>query len=471
MQNWAEMQARRQPSVSSKVPPGVASVKAAERPSEQVAAARRQVLAPAPQRVEPSPCEVATLAQPARTNGQAQEVEPQAEECSELKVGAAVKIDSQGFEIVSPLGMGSYGMVWNAARAGAGGDEVAIKEILCHSQPELVNAQYEGDLLLALGNGERSDPRIPALAAQETEMIADQEWRVRLAMARIPGEPLMLLLEQSRIQQAQRGAVGPDQLQATMGLISESRMLAYELVIQLAPTLERISALAYHRDINPRNILIDSALSGPPQYGLVDFGMAVDAEGWSQEEDGAWKTLEVGGDCRYWPVSAWVMFLHGPRALPVGSYLSAEYRTLLDLHALGITALQVLIETAPQLEDNSVGFLEKFNVLKSVWAKYWEDATDFWSCLIDCFSNGGDWDRLKQACIDHGVKGVVSQDLSKLRSALAVASSACEGASAGDLRGVLDAIRIMISAGDGDSAPTWHDVYAAMGVDRTAARR
>lgn len=468
MQSWAETQARRQPSVSSKVPPGVASAKATARPSERAAATRRPVLATA--QVETTVAEVATLVQPAGTNGpSAQETQPPAED-SELRVGASVKIDGQRFDIVSPLGMGSYGMVWNAACAG--GDEVAIKEILCRSQPELTNAQYEGDLLLALGRGERSDPRIPALAAQETERMADQEWRVRLAMARIPGEPLMLLLEQSRCQQAARGVVdSPDQRQATMGLISESKKLTYELVVQLAPTLERISGLAYHRDINPRNILIDSAPSGPPQYGLVDFGMAVDAAGWAQEQGGAWRTLEVGGDCRYWPVSAWVMFLHGPRALPAGSYLSAEYRTLLDLHALGITALQVLIETAPLLSETSVGFLEKFKVLQGIWAKYWENATDFWSCLIDCFSNGGDWDKLKQACIDHGVKGVVSQDLTALRAALAAAAKACEDDGAGDLRGVLNAIRVMISAGDADSPPSWDHVYMAMGVERAAMNR
>merc|ERR1719183_1427147 len=68
---------------------------------------------------------------------------------------------------------------------------------------------------------------------------------------------------------------GETPLAALLGKISEPCQYTKERIVQIYPTLERIAAVAFHRDINPRNILIDSPdRNGPPLYGLVDFGMA-----------------------------------------------------------------------------------------------------------------------------------------------------------------------------------------------------
>jgi len=427
----------------------------------------------------------------------------------ELGVGVPVVISGKRFQIISPLGMGSYGMVWRAG--GEDKSDVAIKEILCKSQGELDNAHFEGDLLFRLCNpsadgqpdlgGENGgDPRIPALVAQETEVLGEQDWRVRLAMARIPGMPLMLLLEQHRLQRMNNDSPETkcQSAESFLSSLTEPCRFAWELVAQLAPTLERISTLAYHRDVNPRNILIDAGDDAGLKYGLVDFGMAVDALHWrgivedglsSGSQDGAWTHLEVGGDCRYWPVSAWIMFLHGPQELPPGSPLRSEYQTGLDLHALGVTALQVLIELCPhaprgfsEASEASVALVQAFGGLQTAWEAYWRNASEFWRSLIDCFTTSGDWNTLKAACIKVGVQEIISRDLSELRAALCQVSAACGsnpgGTNTAKLQGFVAAVRAMLTGGNAQGgtsqsdreperlpiAAAWGAVYTAMGL-------
>lgn len=66
-------------------------------------------------------------------------------------------------------------------------------------------------------------------------------------------------------------------------------------------------------------------------------------------QDGActWHHLDVGGDCRYWPVSAWVQFLLGWTELDAHPPWRYEYQTQLDLHSFGLTALQVVVDMLP----------------------------------------------------------------------------------------------------------------------------
>jgi len=437
---------------------------------------------------------------------------PKAEKV-ELSAGCTVYIDTSRFKIVSPLGVGSYGMVWSASSDD--GQEVAVKEILCRSQAELNNAHFEGGLLdrlgtMKLGGRNSGDSlRMPALVVQETEYVESlQSWRVRLAMSRIPGTPLMILLEQKRMERGMHEKMRdkPESVQPSIfssGVLrplADACRLTRALVVQLFPTLESISLVYYHRDINPRNILVDGVDGSTVSYGLVDFGMAVDALKWRDDSAvGTWQTLEVGGDCRYWPVSAWVMFLHGPQEVQPGGPWRLEYQTQLDIHALGITALQVLIDLSPvlpQADDASDGCLReiaenasdegemallmaKMRLLQDAWTKYWEDSTDFWNCLIECFTTGGDWNALKIACVNHGVQDIVTKDLKALRTALsdaADAASACNSSTLlasgeaqmdvtmQDLQGVLRAMYLMISTGESDQFPTWDIVRDLMGL-------
>lgn len=441
---------------------------------------------------------------------------PKAEK-AELAAGCAVEIDTCTFQIVAPLGVGSYGMVWSALSEE--GLEVAVKEILCRSQAELQNAHFEGNLLDQLGRMElggracKDSLRMPALVVQETDFVESlQSWRVRLAMSRIPGIPLMILLEQKRLQREanelamrEKPETQPAMPMATvLRPLSEACRLTQELVVQLFPTLESISSVYYHRDINPRNILVDGVDGVESEgrivsYGLVDFGMAVDAKQWQDDSSrGTWQTLEVGGDCRYWPVSAWVMFLHGPQEVQPGQPWRLEYQTQLDIHALGITALQVLVNLSPilpQADDASDGCLRetgegvsedgemtllmaKLRVLQDAWNKYWEDSTEFWNCLIECFTTGGDWNALKIVCVNHGVQDIVTKDLKALRSALSDAADAAPAFKArrergresqadalvDNLEGLLRALYSMISTGESNQFPTWAVARKQLGI-------
>merc|ERR1719469_88907 len=122
--------------------------------------------------------------------------------------------------------------------------------------------------------------------------------------------------------------------------------------------------------------------------------------------DGActWHHLDVGGDCRYWPVSAWVQFLLGWTELEAHPPLRFEYQTQLDLHSFGLTALQVFVEMLPPLrssdaisglsssQDGHVQLLSGVAALQVAWERYWSTVTPLHSRLMDTFHNGGDWD-------------------------------------------------------------------------------
>eukprot|EP00435_Cladocopium_sp_Y103_P046153 s720_g13.t1 len=211
---------------------------------------------------------------------------------------------------------------------------------------------------------------------------------------------------------------------------------ARALLQQLAPTMAAISQVTYHRDVNAHNILVQAAAGGEgraPSYGLVDFGLAVDASGWcdpSPSNPGGkseWEFLDVGGDCRYWPVSAWRQFEAGCRALVQEDFLCVEYQTHLDLQGLGLTAVQVLSSMLPG--DLKVPELKR---LQELWQLYWEDASCYWASLLDTFRHGGDWTALKQDFVARKVYRIMADRLRSLRTAL---SDALEAAAAANLSG------------------------------------
>mmetsp|Transcript_43159 Transcript_43159/g.68208 ORF Transcript_43159/g.68208 Transcript_43159/m.68208 type:complete len:1058 (-) Transcript_43159:113-3286(-) len=412
----------------------------------------------------------------------------------ELQQGVWVRIGECTCQISHAIGMGSFGAVWAAERAD--GSELAIKEIVCHSHSDLMNALFESHLLRVLGtyqapisgsnrtvatqgiDGDKRDSEdhcgdaassspqaacarmVPTLVASDSHCIGVDTWRVRLLMTRIRGDPLDLFLEQRRKQceEAVNAGAGTSLLRKQF---EEACYFAGELLWQMAPGFEHISSEALHRDVNSHNIIIEAETS-PPRYGLVDFGLAVDATCWCNEEgyqpsvsrpsrvgqDGSstWHYLDVGGDCRYWPLSAWVQFLAGWRELATCPPLSFEYQVRLDLHALGITALQVFAEMLPlppeiSLRSNGSDILEGFLdvgstvwddappellVLRVVWERYWNRVSPLHARLINTFHSGGDWDSLKVDCINAGVHDKIAEDLRMLRAAIRELGEACQ---------------------------------------------
>mmetsp|Transcript_28776 Transcript_28776/g.67055 ORF Transcript_28776/g.67055 Transcript_28776/m.67055 type:complete len:560 (+) Transcript_28776:2-1681(+) len=379
-----------------------------------------------------------------------------------LAKDTVVRIGGKTFQLRGPLGEGSFGMVW-AAEADDG-KEVAVKEIFCRSEAELSRAASEGHILRLLagespagggGSKDRSgrvacatSRRLPVLAASEVEATDGSfSWRVRMVMTRVPGTPLEQFLEQQR-----RKWAGLESKRH----FAEACHYSGELLVQLAPALEHLSSRVYHRDVTPRNILIDDSGPSGPRFGLVDFGLAVDAAKWRSGEC----LGDLGGDGRYWPVSAWYVFGHGKSDLEARPDLRDEYRSCLDVHALGITALRCLLELTPSSEQGAADVkdcpgletvLPKLRLLRSAWQRYWSDARRFWQPVYDAFREGGDFEALKIAYARAGVHRIMSADLCALRTALSEARLACEHAPrASGLAGLpafFDALLLMIRPG------------------------
>jgi len=399
----------------------------------------------------------------------------------ELSPGAVVRINKCTCTVTEPLGVGSFGTVWAGRLEDGIGGEVAIKEIRCRSPAELANAAYEGYILELLHlrqadaasqnkcdqnlTGSDVSGVIPAPVARETDFLGPSSWRVRLAMTRVPGEPLDNFLER-----CVRGH--ENSLERRREQFADAVSFAQELISQFAPTFEGIHAISYHRDVNSHNILIDTT-GRTPRYGLVDFGLAVDlAEWWGPFGASSWQLVDIGGDCRYWPVSAWLQFEAGCQTLDEYPHLSAEYQTQLDPHALGITALQLFAAMSPPVAaavlsrgsvdgddtcnaeelGDAAAILCAMQALQLAWEKYWEDAMLFWRRLLDAFRSGADQNALKASCIDDNCHGIVAEDLRVLRSALREASDACERPAASaclrSARPLFSTLLRLISCGD-----------------------
>jgi hypothetical protein len=103
--------------------------------------------------------------------------------------------------------------------------------------------------------------------------------------------------------------------------------------------------------------------------------------------------------------------------------LAMEYRTQLDLHALGITALQVFIDMLPQQSVSAIP--EEIRALKVAWDQYWRDASRLWEPLYHAFERKTDWMTLRQTYIANEAHNIIDKALGRLRRALCNARDAC----------------------------------------------
>jgi len=287
------------------------------------------------------------------------------------------------------------------------------------------DAENEGKIMQQVGG---SSSRIPDLIAIETVPNASGANIVRLAMTKVPGESLGSFLNHWKQQSGRAPVSNP---QVMFNQLAEACNWSRELLSQLVPAFEVISPRAFHRDVNTHNVLVSSPgdLSAP-QFGLIDFGLAIEAQSWASLST----QVPVVGDCRYWPVSAWFIFAAGGPEIIKQPQLLMEYRTQLDLHALGVTALQLFIEMLPQPVAGSAAasmLPEEFRVLKRAWEHYWQDAYRFWEPLFHAFERKTDWLQLRQRYLINNVHLIIAESLGNLRQALSNACDACARADPG----------------------------------------
>jgi len=415
-----------------------------------------------------------------------------------LAEGVSVKVNERRLRITQPLGEGSFGTVWGAECDDQG--EVALKEIQCSSQQALADAVFEGEILRALGpkmrapmpvpcssqrrNNSRPEldeqvaARIPALIDMEVTQTSQESWQVRIAMSRVPGEPL------SRYLELHRPGHIPERAERHR-CFADAANMARELVLQLAPAFERIVTRTYHRDVTPRNILVDMHSGARPSFGLIDFGLAVDSTQWRiglasvksmlpSDDTPAWQHFGVAGDGRYWPVASWYMFEMGAEKVSRCAGLELEYKMHLDVHSLGLSAVQVLVELCPQPHSADEAsnaatwqesaeyddeLLTRLWCLKTAWQQYWEEATKFWQCIYDTFRQSGDFKALKAAYVRADVHETVRRSLIALRSAITQLRDACARAApqvgVRDVPSLMDALLLMVGIGEKDSTINW----------------
>lgn len=330
-------------------------------------------------------------------------------ELEKCVTGAEVSLGAYHFRCLEALGRGSFGEVWSAEILAPRDDEcrvAALKDVAAHDRAALDQALFE---IRLLSEQHGPDVRVPRLLAHH---VAGR--RVRIAMTRLPGETLGKFLSRSQ-------PVNQDGPSA----IRRGGALATLLLRQLGPTLERVSRLAWHRDVNPRNVLLSDDAGGlmdsracvrSARFWLIDFGLAVDSRTWGAR----WATSSIGGDCRYWPASAWLMWLQGPEAVRGSPQWLRQYQGKLDSYALGVTALELLCTPALALdargsEDELRGSWRR---LLTAHAAYMRDVSRWHRELFRVFSTGADARPLHHQLSQERAAEVVQHRVSAIRSCL-----------------------------------------------------
>jgi len=212
-------------------------------------------------------------------------------------------------------------------------------------------------------------------------------------------------------------------------------------VQQLGPTLDTLAPLAWHRDVNSHNVLVcnetskDGFLSfsdaEDASFWLCDLGLAVDSQSWTSAEDSAWRVTDIGGDCRYWPASCWMVHCYGAEYLEERPAFCRQYKHRLDIHALGITAIEVICSSALALRTAGAPCKEGadpggcWSWLLDTWQRYHETVSTWWQAIYSVFTSGGDFRPVHAWLVDIAAPDKVIVLVSDLRLALCTCATAC----------------------------------------------
>jgi hypothetical protein len=101
--------------------------------------------------------------------------------------------------------------------------------------------------------------------------------------------------------------------------------------------------------------------------------------------------------------------------------------------------------------------------LERAWTRYWNDAMSRWKSLLQCFSGGGDWDALKNECIEQRAKEVIDENLSLLRKRLADVALAAAELGMKKEHDLFATFRLMISCSTVTEAANWTTIRKTLG--------
>eukprot|EP00434_Breviolum_minutum_P024121 symbB.v1.2.021293.t1/scaffold1830.1/size100772/2 len=210
--------------------------------------------------------------------------------------------------------------------------------------------------------------------------------------------------------------------------------------------------LAWHRDVNSHNVLIcnedseDGVLHAKGEeekasFWLCDLGLAVDSQSWTGEES-LWRTTDIGGDCRYWPSSCWMVHCFGADYLEERPNLCRQYQSRLDIHALGITAIEILCTGALALRSAGAPAGDAaacWSDLLDSWKEYHETVSDWWQAIYSVFSCGGDFRPVHAWLVEIAAPEKILVLVGAMRKALHACAEDSDESTANLLRAVAEA--------------------------------
>jgi len=207
----------------------------------------------------------------------------------------------------------------------------------------------------------------------------------------------------------------------------KATMMALTLLRQFAPLLHIVEQSVYHRDVNSHNILFaEDGHVDSYNFYLIDFGLAVDSASWRGSDasllfirpqaEQSWKTMDIGGDCKYWPTASWRQFMWGWKSLSDDD--AFHYRHRLDFHSLGIVCYELMFQVTrlPGEESASLELRKLLAELKEEWDQYWASSTHYWTQLFGTFSGKKDWKSLRDL-MRNSVAHAYQSNLQRLRLA------------------------------------------------------
>lgn len=432
------------------------------RQHDAVAAPRRfQPVVVAPPRDAPRPAERPPLPPPqaavevARTPN----VPPLAQGPSTLVPGTELQVGFMRLRCEEMLGSGSYSTVWLANVVSQSQRQeqqpvksVALKDVFCRGEAALQQSLFEVQLLMAVerrmnrSKEPHPPPRLPRCLTYQVDP-SDEGWSVRMALTRLKGEQLDGWLQRSCEISDDSMLQRPWKDQLKGGCV-----LARHLLEQLGPTLQNLAPLAWHRDVNSHNVLIcneaseDGTLHAKGEelkasFWLCDLGLAVDSQSWTSEES-LWRTTDIGGDCRYWPASCWMVHCFGADYLEERPNLCRQYQSRLDIHALGITAIEILCTGALALRTAGAPAGDAaacWSELLDAWKEYHETVSDWWQAIYSVFSCGGDFRPVHAWLVEIGAPDKILGLVGAMRKALNACADVSDSSTANLLRAVAEA--------------------------------
>jgi len=356
--------------------------------------------------------------------------------------GTVVAFDRKGstasrFRCISVLGEGSFSKVWLAEAINETGgvidnsEGVALKDMFCKTEASFQQVLFEVELLewaakaSADAASGRLAPRTARCVAQQVDKQADG-WRVKMAMTRVPGETVEAFMLRT-----------PPPGQDFAVAVQRGCALSAQLLMQMAPTLDCLAQHAWHRDINSRNIMISDALDGvmpalvtshPEESGsrasfwLIDFGLAVRSSTWVAPES-RWRDSDLAGDVRYWPQSTFFKFLYGTQELAARTDLCNQYQTRLDIHALGLLAIEMLCAISAGGDRSFSSSLSEsqtaaWDSLLAAWSRYQRNVAAWHRQIFQVFRDGGNIEPVRRRMVHEGVFAKLMDLMHNLRCCL-----------------------------------------------------